>query len=112
MKIISETERLLLREFELSDWQFFKDLVSMPTWIQFIGDRNVHSKNDAENYILKLRSSYQKDNFGFWLVELNDAKTPIGMCGFIKRKNLICPILVLHFLKLILAKALQPNQQP
>lgn len=84
MKIL-ETKRLILREYNLEDADFIRRLVNEPSWIENIGDRNVKSLEDAKNYIKeKLIANYKKYGFGLWMVELKD-KTPIGMCGLVKR---------------------------
>ncbi|WP_394993718.1 GNAT family N-acetyltransferase [Emticicia sp.] len=51
MHTIIETERLILRKFTLHDAAFVLELLNTPTWLQFIGDRNVLSIEDAENYL-------------------------------------------------------------
>ena len=51
MQIIIETERLFLRKITIDDATFMLELLNTPTWLQFIGDRNVHSIEDAENYL-------------------------------------------------------------
>ena len=66
--MIFETERLIIREMTLKDAPFLLKLLNDPTWIQFIGDRNVHSVIDAENYIQeKMIASYKKKKW-FWFL--------------------------------------------
>jgi ribosomal-protein-alanine N-acetyltransferase len=91
MQNILETERLFLRKFTLDDAVFILELLNTPTWLQFIGDRNVHSIDDAENFLKNgSLKSYQENGFGFYAV-VEKAETsgpsskPIGMCGLIKR---------------------------
>ena len=87
--MILETERLIISEISIEDAPFFYDLVNDPEWIQFIGDRNVKSIADAENYIsTKLIPSYKKNGFGFYLVSLKSKKLPIGISGLIDRDGL------------------------
>ncbi|NVK52364.1 MAG: GNAT family N-acetyltransferase [Flavobacteriaceae bacterium] len=81
-----KSNRLLLEEFTKNDASFFYELVNEPDWKQYIGDRQIHTIHDAENYLLnKIIPTYQKLGFGFYIVRLKDSKTPIGMCGLIKR---------------------------
>ncbi len=88
-KKILETERLYLREFDLNDSGFILELVNSPKWLEFIGDRNVKTIADAEEYLKNgAIKSYQENGFGFWAVELKDTATPIGMCGLVKRETL------------------------
>ena len=91
MKEILATERLILTEWELPDAAFLLKLVNTPQWIEFIGDRNIHSIQDAEQYIKKLRLPYGSYGYGFYGLRLKDSKELIGLCGIIKRMGLNDP---------------------
>ena len=83
------TERLLLRKIDTSDASFILRLLNEPSFIQFIGDKGVRSLDDARQYILNGPvKSYQKHGFGLYLVTLESDKTPMGMCGLLKRESL------------------------
>ncbi|PGM56664.1 alanine acetyltransferase [Bacillus cereus] len=87
--IVRETERLILRWFDVKDAPFILELVNDPAWIQFIGDKGVRNLEDAKNYILNGPvDMYNKIGFGLYLVERKEDLTPIGMCGLIKRDSL------------------------
>jgi len=89
LKTILETERLRLREFTVSDANFVQQLVNTPSWIQFIGDRNIHTLEAAQEYIQQsLQKSYEKNGYGLWLMELKKTSEPIGMCGLVNRETL------------------------
>jgi RimJ/RimL family protein N-acetyltransferase len=94
-----ETERLRLRKFTLDDTKFIIELLNSPGWLQFIGDRNVKTEEQAiaylENGPLK---SYRQHGFGLSLVERKDDGKAIGMCGIIKRDNLENPDIGFAFL--------------
>src|SRR5688500_5360612 len=84
-----ETERLLLRPLGMQDTDFIIELLNDPSFIKNIGDRNVHSIEDAHGYILKGPvASYEKNGFGLCLVTLKETGESIGMCGLIKRDAL------------------------
>lgn len=84
-----ETERLLLRPLGMQDADFILELLNDPSFIKNIGDRNVHSVEDAHGYILKGPvTSYEKNGFGLCLVTLKETGESIGMCGLIKRDAL------------------------
>ena len=88
MKIL-ETDRLILRQLSTEDAAFILELVNEPSFIQNIGDRGVRTLEDARAYILRVAiSSYEKNGFGLYLVELKDSGQSIGMCGLIKRDGL------------------------
>jgi RimJ/RimL family protein N-acetyltransferase len=88
MKIL-ETDRLILRQLSTEDAAFILELVNEPSFIQNIGDRGVRTLEDAQIYILRVAiSSYEKNGFGLYLVELKDSGQSIGMCGLIKRAEL------------------------
>ena len=88
-KTVLETERLTLKEFSTSDAEFILILLNTPSWQKFIGDKNVHSSEDAENYLINgPLKSYRENGFGLWLVLLKDSNISIGMCGLVKRDYL------------------------
>ncbi|HDR4723626.1 GNAT family N-acetyltransferase [Bacillus cereus group sp. Sample62] len=87
--IVLETERLVLRWFDIKDAPFILELVNDPAWIQFIGDKRIKNLDDAKKYILNGPvEMYNKMGFGLYLVERKEDLTPLGMCGLIKRDSL------------------------
>jgi RimJ/RimL family protein N-acetyltransferase len=104
MKWILETERLKLRQFELTDAEFIVELVNTPEWLKFIGDRNIRTEEAAINYLQNGPiKSYEENGFGLWMVELKDG-TPIGMCGILKRDTLDNPDIGFSFLSAFMGK--------
>ena len=86
---IIETNRLILRKFIIDDAGFVLELLNSPSWLKYIGDRNVKNLEDAKNYISdKLISSYIKNGFGLYEIILKKNNIPVGMCGLIKRDTL------------------------
>ncbi len=99
MKIIVETERLVIRQYTIGDTDFIINLLNQPSFIENIGDRGIRTKQDAESYLQKnILDSYQKHGFGLSMVELKDSQIPIGMCGILKRDTLEHPDLGYAFL--------------
>jgi ribosomal-protein-alanine N-acetyltransferase len=99
MSTVVETGRLRLRRLEEGDAPFIFELVNDPDWLRFIGDRNVHSLDDARGYIRKGPvTSYERNGYGLYLVELRDTGEPLGMCGLIRRDTLDHPDLGFAFL--------------
>lgn len=99
MNIILETERLILREFVLSDTDFIIQLLNSPGWLAFIGDRHVTSEEQATNYLVNgPLKSYKQNGFGLSMVELINERIPIGMCGILKRDELESPDIGFAFL--------------
>ncbi len=89
VKKILETERLVLREFNVSDVEFILELLNTPAWLKFIGDKNVHSLKDAKRYLENGPiTSYKTNGFGLWMVILKRSNKPIGMCGLVNRESL------------------------
>lgn len=86
---ITETDRTTLRELTVDDAEFMLNLLNQPSFIKYIGDRNVRTVEQARNYIeTRFIASYEKNGFGLYLVELKEDKTPIGINGFVKRDTL------------------------
>ena len=96
---VLETERLSLRQFTVDDAQFILTLLNDPSFLRYIGDKQVRNLKDAEAYILNGPvASYERNGFGLYLVELKASYTPIGMCGFLKRDELPDPDIGFAFL--------------
>ena len=88
MKVI-ETDRLVLRWLTLKDAPFILELLNDPTWIRYIGDRDIRTIEGALNYIVTgPMEMYSRLGFGLYLTELREGKIPIGICGLIKRDTL------------------------
>ena len=84
-----ETTRTILRELTADDAEFMLDLLNQPSFIKYIGDRNVRNVEQARDYIeTRFIASYKKFGFGLYLVELKEDNTPIGINGFVKRDSL------------------------
>jgi len=89
---IADTERLVLRELSPDDAVFLCELLNDASWLQNIGDRNVRTQQQAEQYIQdKFIGSYRSLGFGMYLVELKNGGDPIGLCGLVKRDSLPDP---------------------
>jgi RimJ/RimL family protein N-acetyltransferase len=96
---VLETERLSLREFTVDDAQFILTLLNEPSFLRYIGDKQVRNLDDARQYILNGPvASYERNGFGLYLVELKESYTPIGMCGFLRREELPDPDIGFAFL--------------
>ncbi len=85
MKSNYKTDRLLLRTLTLADAIFIFELVNTAGWIKFIGDRNVHTNEDAERYIQKILSN---PDVSYRVVTLQDEQTAVGVVTLIKRNYL------------------------
>ena len=99
MSLPLETDRLTIRQLTLADAPFIVELVNTPGWLRFIGERNIKTSEQAENYLENGPiASYAQNGFGLYGVELKSEKTLIGMCGLIKRETLPDPDIGFAFL--------------
>ena len=86
---LCQTARLNLRRISLDDAEFIVELLNDTSFLRFVGDKGVRTAEDARRYILTGPiDSYERHGFGLWLVELKASKTPIGICGLLKRDTL------------------------
>jgi RimJ/RimL family protein N-acetyltransferase len=84
-----ETERLVLHPTTVEDAGFILELLNTPKWLVYIGDRNVHTEEDAKQYI-KNKISPQLEKLGFsnyTLIRKADG-VKIGSCGLYDREGL------------------------
>jgi RimJ/RimL family protein N-acetyltransferase len=96
---VIDTPRLTLRRLQDTDAVFVLELLNQPSFIQFIGDRNVRTLEQARGYIDNnpLRS-YTAHGYGLLLTQLKADATPIGMCGLVKREYFPDPDIGFAFL--------------
>jgi RimJ/RimL family protein N-acetyltransferase len=99
MKVVCETERLIIRQLNINDAEFIVHLLNEESFIRYIADKNVRTTADAIKYLNNGPiSSYQVYGFGLNLVQLKGTDAPIGMCGLLKRAELGHPDLGFAFL--------------
>ncbi|WP_406827117.1 GNAT family N-acetyltransferase [Pedobacter sp. KACC 23697] len=79
------TDRLILSELETNDHAFILELVNSAGWLEFIGDRNVRTADDALAYIVKVTSN---PFIKYWKVKLKGNDLPLGIITLIKRDEL------------------------
>src|SRR6476660_6924152 len=96
---VLETDRLILRHFNPNDAPFVLVLLNEPSFLHYIGDKKVRNLEDASQYIVNGPvATYERHAFGLYQVELKDSHTPIGMCGLVKREELLQPDIGFAFL--------------
>ncbi len=86
---IIETQRTRIRKYTLDDASFFRTLTKSPKWIKFIGDKNLHTLEDAQNFIqARFLKNYEALGFGYYVIETKEGKIPVGTCGLVDREGL------------------------
>lgn len=79
------TERLFITSLNATHSEFIIELLNSAGWLKFIGERNIRTSADAENYINKINNA---ENLTYWVAELKETNTPIGIVTLIKRDYL------------------------
>ena len=84
-----ETERLVLRPFELErDAAFLLKVLNEPDFIANVADRGVRTIEQAGNYMReKFFPGYERYGVGYCVVELKESGEPVGTCGLLKRDS-------------------------
>ena len=83
-----ETERLLLKPTDLEDAEFILQLLNSESFIKYIGDRNVRTIEDAENYIRnRCFPQFERLGYGSFTVILKEDSSKMGTCGVYAREN-------------------------
>lgn len=84
-----ESERLIIREIEISDAPFYFALFNDPDWIKFISDKNLKSVDETEVYLKKMKTDNAKlGGLGFFTVLLKETNQAIGVSTALQRDNL------------------------
>ena len=96
---ILETERLILQPVKMEDAEFILELYNSPNFIKFIGDRNLRTVEDAENYIKeKFLPHVEKHGFGSYVIVTKSDTKKIGNVGIYVRDGLDAPDIGFSFL--------------
>ena len=89
------SERLSITALNTTDAKFIFELVNTEGWLTYIGDRKIHSPEDAQSYIQKIIDS---SDISYWVVRLRQYDTPVGIISLIKRDHLEHPDIGFAFL--------------
>lgn len=87
--ITFRTERLIMRVTGEEDAAFYFALLNSPGWLQYIGDRQVHSEAAAAEYI-RTRVLTQQERLGYSSYTMLRAEDGVkmGVCGLYDRAGL------------------------
>jgi len=84
-----ETERLRITPTTEIDASLIYELMNTPKWIQYIGDRNIHSIDDAKVYIQKkMLPQLERLGYSNYTVIRKLDEEKIGTCGLYDRDGL------------------------
>lgn len=84
------TERLLLNPTSINDADFLFELMNSPKWLEYIGNRNIHSVEDARRYIQqKIIPQFDRLGYGNYTVTRKSDGIKIGCCGLYDRDGLV-----------------------
>jgi RimJ/RimL family protein N-acetyltransferase len=81
MKIVAETERLILRELLLSDLEGMFELDSDPEVHKYLGNKIVSDKKQSEEVIKGVRQQYIDNGIGRWAIIDKKTNAFIGWAG-------------------------------
>ena len=89
---IVQDDIVTLTQLTLADAPFIFQLMNEPSYIRYIGDRNITDLPAAEQYLINgPLKSYEQYGFGLWKCSLTSNKEVVGVCGLIKRDYLKHP---------------------
>ena len=90
--MVLQTQRLTLTHLAFDDSAFIIELLNDPSFIRYIGDKEVRTAEDAREY---LRTgpihSYEQHGYGLFRTALTEGDIPIGICGLLLRDYLQDP---------------------
>ena len=83
-----ESERLIIRDFEIKDAPFYFNLFNDPDWVRFINDKKLKSIEETAIFLSKMKNEYSKSGLGYFTVILKETNEAIGVSTALKRDNL------------------------
>lgn len=100
MLVPKATSRLHFRLLNDSDAEFILALLNEPDWLKYIGDKSVHTLEDALAYIhTGPLAMFEQHGFCLSLVERVQDGVPLGLCGLLQRESLQWPDIGFAFAK-------------
>ncbi len=81
MKKIIETERIILRELEMSDLERLAEIYADPEVMRYIGRGGILTYEHAKKSIENWNKYYEKFGFGNWAAVEKESGKLIGLCG-------------------------------
>ncbi|SHI63096.1 Protein N-acetyltransferase, RimJ/RimL family [Arenibacter nanhaiticus] len=83
-----ETERLLLKPTTEEDADFIFELFNSPKWLRNIGDRNLKTVQNAQEYIQrKMLPQLHRLGFSNYTIIRKEDQAKIGSCGLYDREG-------------------------
>jgi RimJ/RimL family protein N-acetyltransferase len=82
--IILETERMLLRQMEMSDVENLQGIFADPEAMRYYP--KTKSIEETEEWIRWNRSSYHLFGFGLWIALLKESGKFAGQCGLVMQR--------------------------
>lgn len=84
-----KTVRLTIRPVSVEDAPFILELMNSPKWIKYIGDRNVRTVKEAENYIQeKVLPQLKAHGYSNNVVIRTEDNIKLGTCGLYHRDGM------------------------
>jgi [ribosomal protein S5]-alanine N-acetyltransferase len=94
-----ETGRLKIQPIELVDAPFIYKLLNQESWIKFIGQRNINTLEDAENYIQnRFIAHFDEHGYGIYRVQSKLDNANLGIITLIRKPHLDSPDIGYAFL--------------
>ncbi|HCS21053.1 MAG TPA: hypothetical protein DIW47_10930 [Bacteroidetes bacterium] len=90
-QVLLSTSRLNIRLAAADDAAFIFELMNSPDWIKNIGDRNIHTLEDARKCIETKFHDYKPGIGGNFIIEIRETGTAIGTCGIYVREYMEIP---------------------
>ena len=79
VKIVLETKRLWIREYEQSDFNGLKDIICDAETMKYY--EKPYDENGVQSWLDWCMRSYAENGFGLWALELKETGEFIGDCG-------------------------------
>lgn len=81
MNTILATDRLVLREMDMSDLDFFAGLLSNPKVMRYYP--KLYSRKEAQESIDRQMFRYKLNGHGLWIIEEKQSGNPVGTLGLL-----------------------------
>jgi [ribosomal protein S5]-alanine N-acetyltransferase len=81
-KNIIHTDRLLMRPFDMKDFNWLCDLYAKPQVMKYIYDGQIFNQEQTKQRLLNFISEWKENGFGFWVIIEKISGEYVGYSGF------------------------------
>lgn len=80
-----ETERMIIRNWQVDDWRLVRPMSLDPDVMQYIGHYQPWTEEETRQFVTNRIADYEQYGWTMWPLILKETGNFLGYCGFLRR---------------------------